>query len=320
MQASRLTIIAAMMCAASAWAARDGQMELQGKVTGSSRSRALRVTLFGVGSTFTASTFTDPAGQFSFHGIPAGTYTVSIMRRSLGEIRRTVVVTASLADRKRTVRMSIPYSAAEAAASKRGGTISAKQLSIPPKAWNLYGDAQKRMARSDVQGAGAKLRRAIEIAPGFTAAWNGLGIMSYQDGKLKEAEDFFRTALKSEPEAFEPTVNLGGVLLNQGRPSDALPFNRKAVESHPSDALAEAQLGINYFELGDFEHAEPALRAAKTADPAQSTRPQIYLSRIYLDRGDRAAALAELEDCVAKYPDAPDAGTLRQQIDDLKQP
>ena len=44
--------------------------------------------------------------------------------------------------------------------------------------------------------------------------------------------------------------NLGGALLNLDRQTEALEYNRYAVKSRPNDALANSQLGINYFKLG----------------------------------------------------------------------
>jgi tetratricopeptide (TPR) repeat protein len=131
---------------------------------------------------------------------------------------------------------------------------------------------------------------------------------------------YIRKALEADPEAFEPVVNLGGVLLNLGRPVEALPFNRKAQASRPQDPLANAQLGMNYYDLGDFDRAEQGLAAAERIDPSHFSRPQLYLARIYVRRGDRGAALVELNDYVARHPDAPDVSRLRRWIQELEAP
>src|SRR5258708_31654244 len=99
-------VFVGVLCAAALPGA--DALELRGRVTGSGRARMMRVTLFGIETPFTASTFTDPGGEFRFHSLPSGTYTLSVLRRSLGEIRRTVVITSSLADRKGAVRITVP--------------------------------------------------------------------------------------------------------------------------------------------------------------------------------------------------------------------
>jgi tetratricopeptide (TPR) repeat protein len=112
-------------------------------------------------------------------------------------------------------------------------------------------------------------------------------------------------------------VNLGGLLLATGRLQEALTYNEKAVAQRPKDPLANAQAGITYFELGDVDRAEPALTAAERADPAHFTRPQLFLAKIHLRRGEREEARRELEDCLARHPDDGDAERLRAEIRDL---
>ena len=305
---------AAMLASA---AEPEAKLELRGRVTGAGRARMMRVTLFSVETPYTASTLTDPGGEFRFHSLPAGTYTLSVVRRSLGEIRRTVVITAGLADRKGTVRVTIPYSASEAAASRTGAIVSKRQLSIPERAWNQFQDAQKHLAKHDVAGAQRILEKAVAGTPQFSAALNSLGVIAYQTGDNAKAEDYFRQALAADPVSFEAVVNLGGVLLSLGRLEEALRYNEQAVAERPKDALANAQAGMTYFELGEFDRAEPALAAAERADPAHYSKPQLFLAQIYQHRGDREAARRELQDYVARHPD--DAGTegVRRQIRQL---
>ena len=65
-------------------------------------------------------------------------------------------------------------------------------------------------------------------------------------------------------------MNLGGVLLSQGRVTEALPFNERAVQVRPDDALAQSQLGQCYLALRRLEDAERHLRQAKALDPKHS--------------------------------------------------
>jgi Tfp pilus assembly protein PilF len=304
--------------AAAAGAKPEPQkLELRGRITGFGRMRMARVTLFGVDSPFAESTVTDLGGEFRFHSLQPGTYSLAVSRRSLGEVRRTVVVSAGLADRKGSVHVTIRYSSTEAMADKSAGTISRQQLAVPKRAWNEFLSAQKRLAKRDADGAKQHLEKAVAIAPQFSAAWNSLGVMAYQKSDLTEAEADFRKALAIEPNAFEPAVNLGGVLLGRGRLEEALQYNRQAVAARPRDALANAQAGMTYFQMGDIDRAEPLLIAAQRADPSHFSRPQLFLAMIYMERGDVDAARRELADCIARHPDDPDTPRIRGQLRDL---
>jgi Tfp pilus assembly protein PilF len=293
------------------------KLELRGRVTGVGRLRMIRVTLFGVESAFAASTITDPGGEFHFHDLPAGNYSLAVLRRNLGEIRRTVVISASLADRKGAVHIIVPYSATEAAADKSAAVVSKQQLSVPKAAWNEFAAALKRLEKRDAEGAKRRFERAVALAPGFSAAWNSLGVMAYQTGDSATAERDFRQALAAEPDMFEAAVNLGGVLLSQGHLEEALRYNQQAVATRPRDALANAQTGITFFELGDWDRAEPYLASAEHVDPAHFSRPQLFLARIYQIRGDWRAARRELQLCIALHPDDPDVPRLRREIGEL---
>ena len=267
---SGLRIFAAIVLfAVGASAAEPGNLELRGRVRYPAvRFRVLRVAVFRVDAPYTASTLTDPGGGFRFRDLVAGTYTISVARRGLGEVRRSVVVTPALADKKGVVRIDIPFSAAEAVTQSSGGTVSRTRLTVPDKAVDKYLEAEKRLSKHDVKGAQALLDQAIKIAPQYTAAWNFHGVIAYQMRDLKKAEEYFRKGLEVEPDSYEPTVNLGGVMLGFGRVREALELNRKAVELRPKDPLANAQLGMTYFHTREFEEAELYLETAKRADPA----------------------------------------------------
>ena len=116
-------------------------------------------------------------------------------------------------------------------------------------------------------------------------------------------------------------MNLGGVLLKKAREeassAEALPFNQRAVQDRPEDALANAQLGMTYFKLDQFDQAEQYLLAAKRLDPAHFTQPQIFLADIYTRRGNRRAAIKELEDVLAIRPDGPLSDSIRHNLAQL---
>lgn len=233
-------------------------------------------------------------------------------------MRRTVVVTPSLADEKGVIRVTIAYDPSQAAGVS-GGTISAAALAVPERARNKYRDSQKQLARHDVEAAKRSLHEAVEIAPRFTQAWNQMGMIAYQLHDLPAAEQYFRTALEGEPSAFEPAANLAGVLLSEGHFADSLAVNQKALTSRPNDALANVQAGIAYFALGDYDRAETALLQTIRVDPSHFSKPQLFLADIYLKRGNGAAALGVLKDYIARHPDSPDADHQRQRIRQLEQ-
>ena len=292
-------------------------LDLQGKITGAVSLRSLRVNLFAIQTPYAESAEVNRSGEFRFRALVPGDYTVAVVRNGLGEIRRTVVVSAAVADPSGVVHATIPYTSSEAAANPNGGVVSVRQLSIPAGASVKYTEAQKRLAAHDPVDAVRLLDEAVAIAPQFSTAWNAMGVIAFQTGDDDRAESLFRKALAADPDSFDPLVNLGGALLKKNAAADALPFNQRAVQDRPEDALANAQLGMNYFKLDQFDQAEQYLLAAKRLDPAQFYQPQLFLADIYTRRGNRRAAIQELQDVLAIRPDGPLSVSIRHNLAQL---
>jgi len=284
---------------------------------------AFVVFLHGATAPFEGSTESDADGRFRFHKISAGTYTLAISTTARGQVLETVEVGPGTVDSKG--RLDIALRIDDSRLESEGGhatgaTVSATVLSIPDRAVQEYEEAQRSLSRREPDRASALLSRAVEIAPQFVAAWNQLGVMAYQARRYGDAEAKFRRALNADPEAFEPLVNLGGVLLNLDRPQEALGYNQRAVARRPNNALANSQLGLAYFDLDDPNSAERYLKIALQLDPAHFSNPQLTLAEIYLRRGDRPSARLQFRAFLERHPDSPQAATVRRKIAQLNRP
>jgi Tfp pilus assembly protein PilF len=301
-------------------AAAVGQVyELSGRVTPSGRGS---VTLFGATQPFTSSTLTDDAGRFHFHRLAAATYTLAVFLPGRGEARQTIEVGPGMADARHRIRISIELKDADfdPTPDRRRHAVSARQLAIPERALRDYEDAQRDLERRDVEAATRRLEQAVGMAPQFAGAWNNLGTIAYQTRNFALAEQRFREALRQDPGAYEPLVNLGGVLVTLHKLDEALEVNVHAALTRPADALAESQLGMTYFELGQFDFAVKHLERARRLDPTHFSHPQLFLAEIHLRRGDKGAAADVLEDFLLHHPDYPQAGNVRQNIAELRRP
>src|ERR1019366_5451600 len=124
------------------------------------------------------------SGRFTFKKLAAATYTVSVYQAGRGEARRTIEVGPGLADSSNRIQL----------------TIALKDADFDPT-----GDRTRH--------AVTVRELAIELAPQFATAWNTLGTIAYQTRRFPLAEQRCRQALKQDPGAYDPLVNLGGVLV-----------------------------------------------------------------------------------------------------------
>jgi tetratricopeptide (TPR) repeat protein len=280
------------------------------------------VSLFGATMPFRDAAITDQSGRFNFKKLEPGAYTIAVFFPERGEARQTIEIGPGTADERHRVSLDVVFKDSDfvfADPVRRRHAVSARQLSVPDKAARDYQDAQKALGRHDTDSAMRSLEHAVEIAPQFAAAWNELGTIAYQTGKFDRAEQCFRQSLGQDPDAFEPLVNLGGVLVTLQRTDESLDYNIRAVLARPNDSLANSQLGQSYFQANNYDLALKYLERARSLDPTHFSHPQLVMAEIHLRRGERVAAAGDLEDFLKHHPDWPRADAMRKAIADFRQ-
>lgn len=291
--------------------------ELAGHIVPEERAS---VSLFSVATPYSVSVLARDDGRFEFKKLPAGAYTLAIFVPARGEARKTVEVGPATADAHHRVSLTLHLKDSDFvfAAVRREHAVSTRQLSIPAKAQAAYEQAQKDLGRNDFDAAVTQLEKAVEMAPQFASAWNNLGTIAYKRRQFDRAEECFREALDQDPQSYEPLVNLGGVLVTEHKLDEALDYNLHAVLTRPGDALANSQLGMTYFEVGNLDLAEKYLERAREIDPTHFSHPQLLLAEIHLRRDERKKAAADLEDFLKHHPDWPQAALMRSEIAKLR--
>jgi tetratricopeptide (TPR) repeat protein len=278
---------------------------------------AASVEIHAVSSPFAASTLAGPDGHFRFKDIQPGAYTVLIATHLGREVRRTVEVSGALANSRHQVALQIRADG-EDVSRDSSTTLSAQEWQVPQRALREYKEAQKEIAKRDFDAARASLSRAVEIEPRFVAAWNQLGTMAYQSARYREAEADFRRGIEADPNAYEPLVNLGGVLLNLGQFEEALRYNNEAATRRPHDALAQSQLGMAHAFLNQLDPAEKHLSEAARLDPEHFSHPQLLLADVYVRKNEPLRAAEQLQGFLQGHPDWPAAARMKQQIADWR--
>ena len=284
----------------------EEQYEFRGKVvqTNGKRFKEVLPVVFLQGTTeaYTTQTRADTGGKFKFKKLLPGLYTLIIAVPMWGDLQRTIVIGPSESNSKgrieRTFRVDRKYSRPNV------NTVSVQQLSVSRSARREYTTARKRLEKRDVSGAIEHLKKAVELSPHFTAAWNQLGTIAYLSKEPEKAEEYFREALRQEADSYPPLVNLGGALLAQDKVEESHSMNLRAVEMRPDDALAHSQLGRSYFSLSELDRAQRHLKQAKALDPKHFSFPQLVLAQIYELQSDSVSLMRELEEFLIFHPDS----------------
>lgn len=107
-------------------------------------------------------------------------------------------------------------------------------------------------------------KKAVDIYPNDFRAYNNIGLINFEEGKLADAESWFNKAAKIAPNSPEVQMNLGLIDLTRDNLAGAeQAFGKSAGVSELSEAL-----GVLYMEKGEYAKAVNAFGDAKTNNAA----------------------------------------------------
>ncbi len=132
--------------------------------------------------------------------------------------------------------------------------------------WCLLGVARRAMG--DIEGAGHAYREALRLRPGFVEARINLGNVLVHQGKPAEAEVCYREVLRLRPNHAEAQNNLGAALRSQDRLAEAAVCYEQAIRLKPDYREAYENLGDVLGQLGRLDEAIAACRQALRVDPS----------------------------------------------------
>ena len=118
------------------------------------------------------------------------------------------------------------------------------------------------------------LESLVRRHPGNSDAWTLLGIVQVQQDEPAKAEEYFRKALSIRPDLISAQINLGHLLLDEHRQSEALPYLTNALKSDTGNSQLRQTLvsavegtALQQRAHGDRDGALATLLSAKAEVP-----------------------------------------------------
>jgi tetratricopeptide (TPR) repeat protein len=149
-------------------------------------------------------------------------------------------------------------------------------------AWYYLGRAY--YTRSLVLEARKAFLRVLDLDPHDARAENNLGLVFESSAQPSAAIDAYRKAIawqESSPHPTEqPYVNLGNLLLGQGRAEEAVSPLEKSVALAPDNASCHLKLGMAYLRIGQLPVARRELEKATQLEP-DNAAAHYQLGRLY---------------------------------------
>ena len=131
----------------------------------------------------------------------------------------------------------------------------------------LLQQATAALARNDLPRGEALLQQARTADPENPAILFFLGHIRRAQGRVQEAVDFYKHAIRIEPGKPEAYLHLSQLLRGAGRADEAIQVLQDALPLAPTDARIRLELGLAFAAKQDFEQAKTQYREALRLQP-----------------------------------------------------
>jgi tetratricopeptide (TPR) repeat protein len=188
-----------------------------------------------------------------------------------------------------------PFRTGRLVASLSVLVLAVSQIAFAQSVESLYGEAQAAKARGDVPVAIEKLQAILKLDPNLAPVYHNLGILYFEQGKLREAAQAFEGGLRQDPNMSGSLVPLGVADYQMGQLEKAREVLEKAVRVKSEDPSARLYLGRTLADLGQQEAGVAVLQEAVRQSP-HDLRGLYELGQLHLKMAQGILKKLENED------------------------
>ena len=268
---------------------------------------------------FQTETQTDMQGKFAFSDLPLTVFHLTIEGQGFRPYRSVIDISMS----KMSYEQITLYPAKEpdakvVPAEGPAGELNARIAQIPPKARKEFEAGQKNMQARDADGSVQHFQKAIALYPSYAEAYQLLGVLEMEDGKIREAAPDLQKAVDLEPNMSTAHFALGICLNMLGRYPEAEATLLKGLELDPASAEGHNEIGKTYWALGKWQEAEPHAQKAVALKP-DIAQAHVLLGDIALRKKNAQLALKEYKEAIRLDPKGPMAAPAQQMVTKIEQ-
>lgn len=133
-----------------------------------------------------------------------------------------------------------------------------------------------------------------------------------------DQEKLLKEALAKDPKNLNALISLGNMMMDRSRFNEAIDAYQKALDIDPRNVDVRVDMGTCYRNAGKPDVAVKEYRKALEINPKHLNGHKNLGVVLAYDIKDTKQAVKEFEAALAIAPNAPDAGTLRQEINKFK--
>lgn len=248
-------------------------------------------------------TVTGPAGNYSFLNLRTGDYRYDVEVDEKGYMPvRELVISCDMAPVSLFITL-IPMNVY--------GSASLRGRKIPKQAQAEYAKGVAAMDKGNSKQAALHFVKAVGICPYYFDSYLKLAAADTNQHRFAEAQKMINRALRLSKRSSLAYAYYGYLRMEEGKLGQAKGEFSHAIRLNPSDWLAQLELGRVLLSEKQAKAAFPHLVVAHQLHPQLASVHLLYYDDLIL-LNKKSAALAELNDFLARFPNAPEAARLRR--------
>jgi Flp pilus assembly protein TadD len=262
-----------------------------------------------------AETTTDRSGRFTFNGIAAELYIVSVRVPDFNEIHQQVDLRTQASDYVQLQLVAEVRNVPVERTAKRPGVVDAN---VPQAALSEFEKGRHAVLQeNNVDKAIVHLENAVRLYPQYLEALLLLGTAYMDKHDWLKAEAVLQQVLARDAKTTSAYFALGELYLRRKKYPEAEANMVSGIHLEPKSVQGHFLLGRLYYELGDLVKAGPQVGTALQLDP-KFARGHLLAANILLRVRQPENALVEFEEYLRLEPKGEFADQAKQTVARLK--
>jgi tetratricopeptide (TPR) repeat protein len=259
---------------------------------------------------FMMSAYTTSDGRFSFTSLKAGLYKIAVTAKGYDQSEQDVTM---LSASRENLRIALYKSAGLKTDSASDGTISARELSLPPKAQEAMASGRNLLYdKHNATGSVPYFQQVTTIAPDFYEAYYEEGVAFTLQGQAADAETAFQKSVEISKDHYaDPCFALASLLTGEKKYADAEKFARRGLEIAPDDWRGYYQLARVLVLESRLTEAQKNALEARTRNP-DFAPTYLVLLNIHSRLFNKQAVLDDVNAYLKLEPSGPKSDQLRE--------
>jgi tetratricopeptide (TPR) repeat protein len=200
-----------------------------------------------------------------------------------------------------------------------GAAVSSTTATAPKDAMKSFEKARTEWLDKKPDKAQKDLEKAVQAYPQFAEAWYQLGKIQ-EASKSQDAATSFAKSIAADPNFILPYQHLVPIAAQAGKWQEIVDYTTHELDLNPRGTPETWYYNaLGNFKLGKLDVAQASATKALAMDPLHTAPNTEQLLAVMLaGKGDYAAALQHLRNCLTYIPPGPNADVIKQQIAQLE--